>query len=82
MVNAIIQSFSRSLLLNDIMVDEHPSEFDKLGCREPHLKPSSCGLNKLKIQEHNPLNVNGDAKELKSFIFYVEQYLKVTGTCS
>ena len=86
MVNVIIRSFSRSLLLNTIM-----AEMIKMSTRvsltrrvvENHT-PSQAHvwLNKLKIQKHKPLNGNQDAMELKSFIFDVEQYLKVTGTCS
>ena len=86
MVNVIIRSFSRYLLLNAIM-----AEMTEMSTRvsltrrvvENHT-PSQAhvGLNKLKIQKHKPLNGNRDAKELKNFIFDVEQYLKVTGTCS
>ena len=86
MVNVIIRSFSRSLLLSAIM-----AEMTEMSTRvsltrrvvENHT-PSQAhvGLNKLKIQKHKPLNGNRDAKELKNFIFDVEQYLKVTGTCS
>ena len=85
MVNVIIRSFSRSLLSNAIMA-EMIEMSTRVSLRrrvvENHI-PSQAyvGLNKLKIQKHKPLNGNRDAKELKNFIFDIEQYLKVTRTC-
>ena len=86
MVNVIIRSFSRSLLLNAIMAEmtEMSTRVSMIRRVVENHTPSQAhvGLNKLKIQKHKPLNGNQDAKELKSFIFDVEQYLKVTRTCS
>ena len=39
-------------------------------------------FNKLKISEPRAFNRNWDVKELKKFIFDVEQYFKAIGTCS
>ena len=73
MVNVIIRSFSRSLLLSAIM-----AEMTEMSTRvsltrrvvENHT-PSQAHvrLNKLKIQKHKPLNGNQDAKELKKLYF-------------
>ena len=73
MVNVIIRSFSRSLLLNAIM-----AEMTEMSTRvsltrrvvENHTQsPAHVGLNKLKIQKHKPINGNQDAKELKKLYF-------------
>ena len=73
MVNVIIRSFSRSLLLNAIM-----AEMTEMSTRvsltrravENHTRSQAhVGLNKLKIQKHKHLNGHEDAKELKKLYF-------------
>ena len=73
MINVIIRSFSRSLLLNAIMAEmTEMSTKVSLTRRvvENHTpNQAHVGLNKLKIQKHKPLNGNQDAKELKKLYF-------------
>ena len=78
MVNAIIRSILRSFLLNAIMVEMSTRVRLTKRVVENHT-PSQVhvGLNKLKIQEHKPLNGNWDVKELENFIFDVQQYLRL-----
>ena len=82
MVNLIIQSFSRNAIMTEMTEMSTRVSLTRRVVENPTPSQAHFGLNKLKIQEHNPLNGNQDAKELKSFIFDVEQYLKVIGTCS
>ena len=70
MVNVIIRSFSRSLLLNAIIAEMSTRVSLTRRVVENHT-PSQAhvGLNKLKIQKHKPLNGNQDGKELKKLYF-------------
>ena len=73
MVNVIIRSFSRSLLLNAIMAEmtEMSTRVSMIRRVVENHTPSQAhvGLNKLKIQKHKPLNGNQDGKELKKLYF-------------